>query len=68
MGCLALLPGICLTQVMNLCVPHWQADSLPPSHVRCDACDWPHLNHDQNPGCKGNLENVTFRVLASAMQ
>ena len=67
MGCLAVLQGIVLTQV-NLHVPHWQADSLPPSHMRGDASDWPHLNHDQNPGHKGNLENVTFRVLASAVQ
>ena len=29
-----LLQGIFLTQGLNPCLPHWQADSLPLSHLR----------------------------------
>ena len=32
-GCHFLLQGICLTQRSNLYLLHWQADSLPPSHL-----------------------------------
>ena len=32
MGCHFLLQGIFLTQESNLCLLHWQADSLPLSH------------------------------------
>ena len=31
-GCHFLLQGIFLTQGSNLCLLHWQADSLPLSH------------------------------------
>ena len=31
-GCQFLLQGIFLTQRSNLCLLHWQADSLPLSH------------------------------------
>ena len=31
MGCHFLLPGICPGQGLNLCLLHWQADSLPLS-------------------------------------
>ena len=31
-GCHCLLQGIFLTQGLNLCLLHWQADSLPMSH------------------------------------
>ena len=30
--CIVLLQGIFLTQGLNLCLLHWQADSLPLSH------------------------------------
>ena len=33
-GCHFLLQGIFLTQRLNLCLLHWQADSLPLSHLR----------------------------------
>ena len=33
MGCHFLLQGIFLTQGSNLCLLHWQADSLPLSHL-----------------------------------
>ena len=52
----------------ELACPTLAGDFLPLSHMGSDASDWPHLNHDQNPGYEGNLENVTFRVRASAMQ
>ena len=32
-GCHFHLQGIFLTQGSNLCLPHWQADSLPLSHL-----------------------------------
>ena len=32
-GCYFLLQGIFLTQRWNLCLLHWQADSLPPRHL-----------------------------------
>ena len=32
-GCHSLLQGIFLTQGSNLCLLHWQADSLPLSHL-----------------------------------
>ena len=32
-GCHFLLQGIFLTQRLNLCLLHWQADSLPLSHL-----------------------------------
>ena len=32
MGCHLLLLGIFLTQGLNLCLLHWEVDSLPPSH------------------------------------
>ena len=34
MGCHFLLQGIFSTQGWNLCLLHWQADSLPLSHIR----------------------------------
>ena len=34
MGCHFLLQGFFLTQELNLCLPHWQADSLPLSYQR----------------------------------
>ena len=33
LGCHALLQGIFLTQGLNLCLLHWQADSLPLVHL-----------------------------------
>ena len=33
-GCHFLLQGIFLTQGLNICLLHWQADSLPMSHQR----------------------------------
>ena len=32
-GCHALLQGIFPTEVLNLCLLHWQADSLPLTHL-----------------------------------
>ena len=32
-GCYSLLQGIFLTKGLNLCLLHWQADSLSPSHL-----------------------------------
>ena len=32
-GCHFLLQGIFLTQGSNLCILHWQADSLPLNHL-----------------------------------
>ena len=32
-GCPFLIQGIFLTQGLNLCLLHWQADSLPLHHV-----------------------------------
>ena len=32
-GCHALLQGIFLTQGLNLCLLHWQVNSLPLSHL-----------------------------------
>ena len=34
-GCHALLQGIFQTQELNLGLLHWQADSLPQSHLGC---------------------------------
>ena len=33
LGCLFLLQGIFLTQGLNLCLLHWQVDSLPTHHL-----------------------------------
>ena len=33
MGCLFLLQGIFLTQGLNSCLLHWQANVLPPCHL-----------------------------------
>ena len=32
-GCQSLLQGIFPTQGLNLCLLHWQADSLPLNHL-----------------------------------
>ena len=39
-GCHLLLQGIFLTQGSNLCLLHWQAGSLPLSHLGSPSCGY----------------------------
>ena len=50
-GCHVLLQGIFPTQGLSLCLLHWQANSLPLSHLG-------------SPGKKNGVSNVTCKAEA----
>ena len=43
LGCHLLLQGIISTQGLNLCLLHWQVDSLPLSHLGSSWCCLPYF-------------------------
>ena len=76
-GCHFLLQGIFLTQGLNICLLHWQADSLPMSHQRspvyilllfsCSVMSdsvWPHgLQHARLP-CPSTISQSLLKLMS----
>ena len=54
-GCHFLLQGIFLTQGLNPCLLHWQADSLPLSHLGSPGPDYPTSESPPRPPPLGQL-------------